>query len=106
MKSVYFSLSQERQEDILEVVIVAEMAVRMWMHMLVLGSHAMMALGRQRDTCLLLHFLPLVLVAEIRSCAGNFSYKTASLQQDTRTFVSVQLPKVKWKGGEDGSIDS
>lgn len=79
MKSVYFSLSQERQEDILEVVIVAEMAVRMWMHMLVLGSHAMLTLGRQRDTCLLLHFLPLVLVAEIRSCAGNFSYKTTSL---------------------------
>lgn len=57
----------------------AEMAVRMWMHRSVLGSHAMMILERQGDTCLLLLFLPLVLVAELRSCAGNSSDRAASM---------------------------
>lgn len=50
---------------------------RWWLCCEDVDAHAMMALGRQGDACLLLLFLPLVLVAEMRSCAGSFSYTAA-----------------------------
>lgn len=91
-------------KQVLEIMILVEMAVRMWMLRSVLGSHAMMALGRQGDTCLLLLFLPLVL-AEMRSCAGNSSYMKSYLligllprgRPPDFCFSSAN-PKSNWRG--------